>query len=139
MKLVLAFLLLAVALCEASSTVPPLTRAAPRLPPPQTTPLVAGLAVGAAAYGARAALQAFNAWKTAAPRMRAFYKVRLTLRCCFQREMASDQHERRRFRCRCRRRRCCLERAGARTLPPLSALSLPRCFSNCCRAASSRR
>ncbi|PSC73057.1 mitochondrial import inner membrane translocase subunit TIM14-1 [Micractinium conductrix] len=39
-----------------------------------TTPLVAGLAVGAAAYGARAALQAFNAWKTAAPRMRAFYK-----------------------------------------------------------------
>ncbi|EFN57074.1 hypothetical protein CHLNCDRAFT_143837 [Chlorella variabilis] len=39
-----------------------------------TTPLVAGLAVGAAAYGARAALQAFNAWKTAGPRMRAFYK-----------------------------------------------------------------
>jgi DnaJ family protein C protein 19 len=35
---------------------------------------VAGLAVGAAAYGARAALQAFNSWKTAAPRMRAFYK-----------------------------------------------------------------
>lgn len=40
----------------------------------QTTPLVAGLAVGAAAYGARAALQAFTAWRAAGPRMRAFYK-----------------------------------------------------------------
>ena len=30
--------------------------------------------MGAAAYGARAALQAFNAWKAAGPRMRAFYK-----------------------------------------------------------------
>ncbi|KAL4441820.1 hypothetical protein ABPG77_003736 [Micractinium sp. CCAP 211/92] len=39
-----------------------------------TTPLVAGLAVGAAAYGARTALQAFQAWKTAGPRMRQFYK-----------------------------------------------------------------
>lgn len=48
--------------------------AAPVSPATQTTPLVAGLAVGAAAYGARAALQAFNAWKTAGPRMRAFYK-----------------------------------------------------------------
>lgn len=46
----------------------------PPRPPLQTTPLVAGLAVGAAAYGARAALQAFTAWKAAGPRMRAFYK-----------------------------------------------------------------
>lgn len=46
----------------------------PPRPPLQTTPLVAGLAVGAAAYGARAALQAFSAWKAAGPRMRAFYK-----------------------------------------------------------------
>ena len=44
------------------------------LPPVQTTPLVAGLAVGAAAYGARFAVQAFNSWKTAGPRLRQFYK-----------------------------------------------------------------
>ena len=40
----------------------------------QTTPLVAGLAVGAAAYGARFAVQAFNSWKSAGPRLRQFYK-----------------------------------------------------------------
>ena len=40
----------------------------------QATPLVAGLAVGAAAYGARFAVQAFNSWKTAGPRLRQFYK-----------------------------------------------------------------
>jgi len=40
----------------------------------QTTPLIAGLAVGAAAYAARAAVQAFHGWKTAGPRMRQFYK-----------------------------------------------------------------
>eukprot|EP00887_Chlorella_sp_A99_P003618 scaffold7.g3618.t1 len=39
-----------------------------------TTPLLAGLAVGAAAYGARAAMGAWHAWKAAGPRMRAFYK-----------------------------------------------------------------
>lgn len=40
----------------------------------QTTPLIAGLAVGAAAYAAKTALQAFQTWKTAAPKMRQFYK-----------------------------------------------------------------
>lgn len=40
----------------------------------QTTPLVAGLAVGAAAYAARAAYEAFHGWKAAGPRMRQFYK-----------------------------------------------------------------
>lgn len=58
---------------------PPLPRRRRRrrsLPRSQTTPLVAGLAVGAAAYGARAALQAFTAWKAAGPRMRQFYKAR---------------------------------------------------------------
>ena len=40
----------------------------------QTTPLLAGLAVGAAAYAGRAALQAAQAWKAAGPRMRQFYK-----------------------------------------------------------------
>jgi DnaJ family protein C protein 19 len=39
-----------------------------------TTPLVAGLAVGAAAFGARAALTAYHAWKAAPTRLRAFYK-----------------------------------------------------------------
>ncbi|GAB4818152.1 hypothetical protein N2152v2_005198 [Parachlorella kessleri] len=39
-----------------------------------TTPLLAGLAVGAAAYAGRAALQAAQAWKAAGPRMRQFYK-----------------------------------------------------------------
>lgn len=40
----------------------------------QTTPLLAGFAVGAAAYGARLALQAFQGLKTGGPRMRQFYK-----------------------------------------------------------------
>ena len=40
----------------------------------QTTPLFAGLAVGAAAWGARAAYEAFHGWKAAGPRMRQFYK-----------------------------------------------------------------
>lgn len=40
----------------------------------QTTPLVAGLAVGAAAYAARAAIQAINSMKAGGPRLRQFYK-----------------------------------------------------------------
>jgi len=40
----------------------------------QTTPLMAGLAVGAAAWTARAAYEAFHGWKAAGPRMRQFYK-----------------------------------------------------------------
>ena len=46
------------------------------LPPPrtQTTPLLAGLAVGAAAYAARFGLQAYQSFKGAGPRMRQFYK-----------------------------------------------------------------
>lgn len=40
----------------------------------QTTPLVAGLAVGAAAYGAKAAISAWQAFSKAGPRMRQFYK-----------------------------------------------------------------
>lgn len=40
----------------------------------QTTPLLAGLAVGAAAYAARMGLQAYQSFKTAGPRMRSFYK-----------------------------------------------------------------
>lgn len=39
-----------------------------------TTPLIAGLAVGAAAYAARAAVEIVNGWKAAGPRMRQFYK-----------------------------------------------------------------
>lgn len=42
--------------------------------PLQTTPLIAGLAVGAAAYAARTALVAFQSFKAAGPRMRQFYK-----------------------------------------------------------------
>jgi DnaJ homolog subfamily C member 19 len=41
---------------------------------PQTTPLVAGLAVGAAAYAARAAIQTLQSFKSAGPRLRQFYK-----------------------------------------------------------------
>ncbi len=41
----------------------------------QTTPLLAGLGVAAAAYGGRAAIQMFHAFKTAPPRLRQFYKV----------------------------------------------------------------
>jgi DnaJ family protein C protein 19 len=40
----------------------------------QTTPLVAGLAVGAAAYAARTAIVAFQSFKAAGPRMKQFYK-----------------------------------------------------------------
>lgn len=39
-----------------------------------TTPLLAGLGVAAAAFTGRAAIQAFNAFKTAPPRLRQFYK-----------------------------------------------------------------
>lgn len=42
--------------------------------PLQTTPLVAGLAVGAAAYAGRLAIQAFQSFKSAPPRLRQFYK-----------------------------------------------------------------
>ena len=57
----------------------PLTHApAPPLfhppPPPQTTPLIAGLTVGSAAYAAKLAIEAFAKYK-AAPRLRAYYKV----------------------------------------------------------------
>lgn len=41
----------------------------------QTTPLLAGLGVAAAAYGSRAAMQAWQAFKVAPPRLRQFYKV----------------------------------------------------------------
>ena len=47
---------------------------------PQATPLLAGLGVAAAAYGSRAALQAYQAFKAAPPRLRAFYKARTE--CC---------------------------------------------------------
>lgn len=40
----------------------------------QTTPLLAGLAIGAAAYAGRAALQAFQSFKSTGPRLRSFYK-----------------------------------------------------------------
>ena len=40
----------------------------------QTTPLIAGLAVGAAAYSARLAMNVFQSFKAAGPRMRQFYK-----------------------------------------------------------------
>jgi DnaJ family protein C protein 19 len=40
----------------------------------QTTPLLAGLAVGAAAYAARTALVSFQSFKAAGPRLRQFYK-----------------------------------------------------------------
>lgn len=40
----------------------------------QTTPLVAGLAVGVAAYAGRAAIQAVQSFRASGPRMRAFYK-----------------------------------------------------------------
>ena len=40
----------------------------------QTTPIIAGVAVGAAAYAARAALVAFQGFKSAGPRMKQFYK-----------------------------------------------------------------
>ena len=43
-------------------------------PPPQTTPLIAGLTVGSAAYAAKLAIEAFAKYK-AAPRLRAYYKV----------------------------------------------------------------
>jgi len=36
--------------------------------------LIAGLAVGAAAYAARAAVEIVHGWKAAGPRMRQFYK-----------------------------------------------------------------
>lgn len=39
----------------------------------QTTPLIAGLAIGAAAYAGRAAVTVFTSWKSA-PRMRQFYR-----------------------------------------------------------------
>lgn len=42
----------------------------------QTTPLVAGLGVAAAAYAGRAALLAFQSFKASPPRLRQFYKVR---------------------------------------------------------------
>lgn len=42
--------------------------------PLQASPLIAGLAVGAAAYAARYAVQAYNGMKAAGPRMRQFYK-----------------------------------------------------------------
>ena len=42
----------------------------------QTTPLMAGLGVAAAAYASRAAVLAFQSFKTAPPRLRQFYKVR---------------------------------------------------------------
>jgi len=41
----------------------------------QATPLLAGLGVAVAAYGSRAALQAYHAFKAAPPRLRAFYKA----------------------------------------------------------------
>jgi DnaJ family protein C protein 19 len=40
----------------------------------QTTPLVAGLAVGAAAWSSRFLYEAFHGWKSAGPKMRQFYK-----------------------------------------------------------------
>jgi len=51
-----------------SSSIPPF------FPDGQTTPLIAGLAVGAAAYAARTALHAINTMKTGGPRLRQFYK-----------------------------------------------------------------
>ena len=40
----------------------------------QTTPLIAGLAVGAAAWSSRFLYEAFHGWKAAGPKMRQFYK-----------------------------------------------------------------
>lgn len=40
----------------------------------QTTPLLAGLAIGAAAYAARTALVSLQGFRAAGPRMRQFYK-----------------------------------------------------------------
>jgi DnaJ family protein C protein 19 len=40
----------------------------------QATPLVAGLAAGAAAYAARFAFEAYHGWKAAGSKMRQFYK-----------------------------------------------------------------
>ena len=46
----------------------------------QTTPLVAGLAIGAAAYAGRALLQVGSKWSTAGSAVgRSFYKVSLLL------------------------------------------------------------
>lgn len=44
-------------------------------PPAQTTPLIAGLTIGSAAYAAKLAIEAFAKYQ-AAPRLRAYYKVR---------------------------------------------------------------
>ena len=40
----------------------------------QATPLIAGLAVGAAAYAGRTAIVAWQSFQKAGPRMRAYYK-----------------------------------------------------------------
>ena len=46
----------------------------------QTTPLIAGLAIGAAAYAGRALLQVGSKWSTAGSAVgRSFYKVSLPL------------------------------------------------------------
>ena len=49
----------------------------------QTTPLVAGLAIGAAAYAGRALIQVGSKWQAAGSAVgRSFYKVRFFLFCC---------------------------------------------------------
>lgn len=42
----------------------------------QATPVIAGIAVGAAAYAGKAAIEIFTKFRNAPPRMRQFYKVR---------------------------------------------------------------
>lgn len=41
----------------------------------QATPVIAGIAVGAAAYAGKAAIELFTKFRNAPPRMRQFYKV----------------------------------------------------------------
>ena len=42
---------------------------------PQATPVIAGLAVGAAAYAGKTAIELFTKFRSAPPRLRQFYKV----------------------------------------------------------------
>ena len=42
----------------------------------QATPVIAGIAVGAAAYAGKAAIEIFTKFRNAPPRLRQFYKVR---------------------------------------------------------------
>ena len=66
----------------------------------QTTPLLAGLAVGAAAYAARFGLQAYQSFRSAGPRMRQFYKGGFQAEMN-RREAALILGERRRGTCAC--------------------------------------